>query len=218
MSNTAKTSAILIGLFTTVIIVSPVFAQNISTTGQNATIPGVLKKEPAKEKPAIKEASRTGLFKAKLQTFKDTKKAQIAERVNVNLNGINQKQTIQMAKILDKMSVILDKLEARVNQDKPDIKDPAGAKAAIASAKAAIATASAAVSAQAQKDYTIQVTSENKIRTDAKTQRDKLHTDLQALRKTVIEAKTTVINAIRIAKSGATTIINRKEGTSSGQQ
>lgn len=208
MSNTAKTSAILVGL--TILLTGtayPIFAQ---------TQPMPKNKKSAEL--TVKQASKSAAFRAKLQTFKDAKKAQIAERVNVNLNSINQNQTIQMSKVIDKMAVILDKLEARVNQGKPDIKDPAAAKAAIASAKAAIATASAAVSVQAQKDYTIQVTSENKIRTDAKTQRDKLHTDLQALRKTVIEAKTAVANAIRIAKSGALPTINSQEGTSSGQQ
>ena len=113
---------------------------------------------------------------------------------------------------------ILDKLEARVNSGTPDIKGSASASAAIASARDAIASASAAVSDQALKDYTIVVTSESNIRIDAKTQRDKLHTDLLALRKIVIDAKQAVANAIRVAKSGKALIPGlRKEGTSSGQ-
>lgn len=159
-------------------------------------------------------ASRAATLKVKLQAFKDKNKAVIAERVSVNLNALNQNQTSQMQKHLGNMSAIVDKLENRINQGSPDVKDPSGAKAAIASARANIASSSAAVTTQSLKDYTIQVTSETKIRADAKLQRDKLHTDLLALRKTVIDAKQSVANAIRIAKSSS----EIKEATGSGQQ
>ena len=172
---------------------------------------------------AMKEqiASRTAALKTKLQSFKDQRKAEIADRVSTNLNRINQNQTSQMQRHLGTMSSILDKLETRVNQATPDVKDPAAAKVAIASARAAISTASAAVTSQSQKDYTITVTSESKIGVDAKTQRDKLHTDIQTVRKMVIDAKQAVANSIRVAKSGNTPIgktVTEKEGTESGQQ
>lgn len=163
-----------------------------------------------REKIASKEAA----LKLRLETFKDKRKSQIAERVNTNLNKINQNQTSQMLKHLDRMSAILDKLEARVNRPTPDIKDPAKALAAIADARSAIASASAAVSAQAEKDYTIEVSTEAKIRQDAQSQREQLHTDLKAVRTQVIDAKQAVANAIRVAKSGSSI----KEGTRSGQQ
>ncbi|MBI2329796.1 hypothetical protein HYU94_00170 [Candidatus Daviesbacteria bacterium] len=149
-----------------------------------------------------KQASRTAALKAKLEKFKDRKKAEVAERVNTNLNKINQNQTSQMKKHLNTMSAILDKLEA---------KNPAKALAAIESARNTIATTSAAVQAQAEKDYTIQISSESKVRLDAKAQRDKLHKDLQETRKLVRDAKRSVSDAIREAKSGP------KEATESGQ-
>ncbi len=151
-----------------------------------------------REKAASKEAA----LKARLETCKDKRKAQTAERVNTNLNKINQNQTSQMLKHLNRMSEILDKLEARVKQ-------ATLAKTAIADARAAIASSSAAVSAQAEKDYTVQVTSETKIRQDVQAQREQLHTDLKAVRQLVIDAKQKAANAIRVAK---------KEGTTSGQQ
>lgn len=158
-------------------------------------------------------ASKAAELRLKLQTFRDKKKAEIAERINTALNRINQNQTEQMRKHLKTMSLILNKLEARVRSGAPDIKDTATASAAIVSARTAIASASAAVEQQALKDYTIQVTSESKIATDAKTQRDRLHTDLQATRKMVQNTKQAVANAIRLAKSGFI-----KEGTASGKQ
>lgn len=161
-----------------------------------------------KERVASKEA----VLKARLEAFKDKRKAQIAERVNTNLNRINQNQVEQMQKHISTMTSILDKLEARVNQSTPDIKNPALAKQAIADARAAISSASSALAAQTEKDYTITVTSENKVREDAKAMRDQLHTDLKALREQVRNTKGAVSSAIRVAKSGV------KEGTSSGQQ
>jgi len=161
-----------------------------------------------------KTASREASVKAKLQQFKDQRKAEIALRVNTNLNKINQNQTGEMLKHLDKMTALLDKLEARVSSNSPDIKNPAAANQAISDAREAVANAKTAVQAQAQKDYTLQVSAETKIRTDAKSMRDQLHTDLSAVRKQVIAAKQKVADAVRIAKRGSLT----KEATKSGQQ
>lgn len=182
-----------------------------------------LRKEAIKaEITTIREkwASRTAELKTKLQTFKDQRKAVIAERVNATLDKINQNQITQMKKGLEVMSTILDKLENRVNNNMPDIKNPAGATEAITAARDAIATASAALTSQEQKAYVIQATSEAKLKEEAKTQRDKLHSDLQVVRKLVIEAKQAVANAIRVAKSGFAVppADIRKEGTVSGQQ
>lgn len=161
-----------------------------------------------------KEASRVAAFKTKLQTFENQTKVSTAERINTNLNLVNQKQTTQLQKFLTTMTSILDKLETRVNKGTPDIKDPVAAKAAITAARQSIASASAAIIAQAQKDYTIEVTTESKLKADAKNQRDKLHADLQAVKKTVIAAKQSVANAIRTVKAEAAPV---KGVTSSGQ-
>lgn len=162
-----------------------------------------------------KIASKEALLKSKLSAFRDQKKATAAARISTNLNKINENQTSQMQKRLERMSVILDKLQDRVASGKPDIKNTTGATTAIADAIAKIASASSEVGKQAEKDYTIQVTTESRIRIDAKRQRDLLHTDLQTIRKLVIEAKQAVANAIRTAKSGQGKV---KEGTTSGQQ
>ncbi|MBI2338465.1 hypothetical protein HYU95_04765 [Candidatus Daviesbacteria bacterium] len=236
ISTLSKTTVILIGFLLLSLTSIAAFAKD----SPDATAVGTVKKRLSQEEDnpkrikiiqkekiedrveTIREklASKTAVLKAKLETFKDKKKAEAASRLNTNLNMINQNQTAKMQRHLNTMSGILGRLEERVNKTNADIKDPVAAKAAITSARAVIATASAAVSVQAQKDYTIQVTSEGRIKSDAKLQRDKLHTDLQALRKTVINAKQTVSNTIRIAKSGSgqTGAEDKKEGTSSGKQ
>lgn len=167
---------------------------------------------------AIKEriASKEAVLKARLEQFRDQKKAEITQKISNNLNRINQKHTQMMLKFLDRMSVILGKLEVRVNSSTPDIKDAEAAKGAIASAKNAIASASAAVNVQAEKDYTILVTSESRVKTDVQAARRLLHDDLKAVRRIVIAAKQAVANAIRVAKSGKVEIPG-KEATQSGQ-
>ncbi len=150
-----------------------------------------------------KIASREAALKAKLQTFKDKRKADLTQRISTTLNDINKQQTQQMLKNLDTMSSILDKLEVILNNSE--------ASAAIASTRQTIATTSAAVNEQAQNDYTIQVSSESTVRLDAKAKRDQLFNDLRAVRKDVIDAKQSVFNVFRIAKLGA----RIKEGSSS---
>ena len=201
--------------------------KRIDTSGADRT--RMEKSKQMMEQKQLSEASRAAMFRRKLedirakiasreaemrlkfQQFKDKQKATIAERVNTSLNKINQNQTDQMLKHLDLMSTLLDKLEDRVNKNSSDIKDPAAANQAIADARATIDAAKTAVQAQAQKDYTIQVTTETKIRLDAQAKRDQLHKDIMALRKQVIDAKQKVSDAVRIAKSGS------KEATTSGQ-
>lgn len=143
------------------------------------------KVETLKEKMASREAA----LKAKLAKFKDKKKAQAAERINTNLNMINKNQTDSMLKHLGKMSEILAKVESRGNNS------------SITDAKTKISSATAAVKEQAEKDYSLTITSESTARTEAQKLRDLLHTDLQSVRKQVIAAKQAVSTAIRTTRS-----------------
>jgi hypothetical protein len=221
---------LLISLLVTVAVyASRVFAEDATTsaTTKKEFIQQRIdtRKENAQNRmDALKEriATREAALKARLQTFRNKTKAVIAERVNTTLGNINENQTDQMLRHLTRMSQILDKLEKRVNSGAPDIKDPSAAKEAIAQARTAIATAEAAVKVQAEKDYTIEATSESAIRKDARRSRDNLHSDLQAVRKLVIDARQAVVNAIRLANAGflptATRSGIRREGTPSGRQ
>lgn len=165
-----------------------------------------------KERAATKEAA----LKVRLETFKDRKKAEATDRLNQNLTSLNKKVTEQMLKYLDRMRAILTKLEARVNSAKPDVKDVSTAKEAIADAGAVINSATAAVSSQAEKDYTITVSSETKVKGDIQKVRVELHTDLKTIRQMVVDAKQALANAIRVAKSGKQDL-PVKEGTPGGR-
>ena len=152
-----------------------------------------------KPKPAVqrvqereaKIASKAAQLKTRLQNFKDQLKAQIVQRVSDNLNKINSNRVAAMNGNLQKMTAILDKLEGKT----------ASSSAAATDARNAIAEAEKAVTVQSEKDYTISVTTENKIRTDTKSVRDKLFKDLQSIKKIMIEAKQSVAKAIAAVKS-----------------
>lgn len=191
VTTTLRINYSKIFLFVTLFILACFFASSV--LAKDAT-PSTTRKERFQDRietGKVKMATREAALKAKLERFKDKKKAEIADRVNTNLNKINQKQTAQMLKHLDKMSAILDKLEARKT-----------ANAAISAARSSITSASSAVKLQADKDYTLTVSSETKVKADAEKVRDLLHQDLQAVREQVIEAKQAVGTAIRGAKSG----------------
>lgn len=158
----------------------------------------------SRERIATKEAA----LKTRLAKFRDKQKAQIAERINTAMANINEKITTAMNRHLQVMSGILDKLEARVNTDTADIKDPAAVRNAIADARDTISSANEAVALQADKDYVLEATSEATIRKDMQGVKAQLRSDLGELRKLVIAAKQKVANAIRVAKSNAGGVSN----------
>lgn len=141
-------------------------------------------------------ASRAAFLKEKLSKFKDKRKASIAERINDNLNKINDRRTEAMLRHLNKMSEILGKISSRLSQSTPSAQALTEAQTAISDAQAAINTAKEAVETQAEKDYTIEATTEARIRDDAKVARDSLHKDLKAVHDLVVAARKAVSDAI----------------------
>lgn len=150
---------------------------------------------------ALKEklASKTAQLKGRFLKFKDQKKAERAERINENLNKINEKRIKQMSKHLEKMKKLLARLSSWVEEQGKKGKDTTEAKTAIEKSKQAIDKAQTAVNEQKSKDYSLEASSEAKIKDEAKAMRDKLHQDLSSTRKLVIDAKQSLANAIRVA-------------------
>lgn len=219
MSRTIILPKVVISIITLALIL----VLSYPVLAQDATTPASVRKDKVQQKAtdrvtAIKErvATKEAALKARLGAFKDKKKAEVVDRLNKNLNNINKKMTEQMLKHLDRITAILTKLESRVNSAKPDVKDVTAAKEAIADAKSVIDSATEAVKVQAEKDYTITVSSETKAKGDVQKVREQLHADLKAVRQMVVDAKQAVANAIRVAKSGKLDLPG-KEATRSGR-
>ncbi len=176
------------------IVFSLVFISTCAAYAKESTGTATTRKEKIQQRVEVRKenmATRAATLKEKLKNFRDQKKATAAARISENLNKINDNQTSQMLKHLDKMTSILSKLEARVSS------------ANTAVAKAKIASAEAAVKAQAENDYSLVLSSESKAKVEAQAIRQKLHTDLKTVRQTVIDAKQSVAAAIRAAREGA---------------
>ncbi len=219
---TATANSLIFKLAVTFATIALIILSQATVLAQDATSPGATRKERVQERVETRQvtlqermdqlreriATKEAALKLRLDKFKDKQKAQIAERINTTLANINEKITTAMSRHLEKMSAILDKLEARVNKNTPDIKDPAAVRGAIVEARDAIATANEAVGVQAGKDYVLEATSEATIRSDMQQKKRQLQTDLKAVRQLVIEAKQKVASAIRIAKSNAGGVTN----------
>lgn len=111
-----------------------------------------------------------------------------------------------MSESLSKMNNIITKLETLIVNAASAGQDTATAQASLDSAKAVISSAQASVEAQAGRDYGITVTSEATVKTDAKSTRDSLHTDLKSVHDQVVSARQELSKAISAVKSlrGAT--------------
>lgn len=176
----------------------PVYAEDSTSSGSTTRSPKPIRPKLEKKIEKVEDrleriASKTAQLKERLGKFKDQKKAKVVERINEELNKINTRQTDNMAKHLAKMTEILGKVEDRSASNSANTTD---VQTAIVDAKGKIASASAAVEVQADKDYSISVSSESGVRADAKKTRDMLHTDLKATRGLVQEARASVAAAI----------------------
>lgn len=199
-----KVSATIIFLALLLMCAYPALAVDATTSATTRKERVMEKVEVRKEKVAErieslkdKMASREAALKLKLDKFRDKKKAQAAERINTNLNHVNQIQTQEFQKHLEQMLVILTRAEAKGNTG-----------SSVTEAKTAISNASAAVTTQAEKDYSVTISSEATVKTDAQKVRDQLHADLKAVRKQVMDARQAVVSAIKS---------NSSEGGTSGQ-
>jgi len=170
---------------------------------------GMIKEKITEKKDAIKERRETtqqerkeklATYKKRLATFKDTVKAERVERISTIFQTINSKRTSIMSTNLERMRSIILKLEEKVAQLEKEGKDTTQAKQAIQEAKNGIETTRIVVQTQAEKEYTMTISSENTVKTDAATMRSALHTDLQTLHTTVVATRNQLSQAISETK------------------
>ncbi len=157
--------------------------------------------EKNKEELKTRMATREALLKAKLKSFKDQQKAQVAERVSGNLNKLNIERINQMNQTLNKLSNVVGKLQKVATNSALKVKDPTVVQTGIDNAKGAINLAQDAVNIQAGRDYTLIATSEAKIKSDVQAKRDQLKLDIEATYQNIIIARKSVSDVIYILKS-----------------
>lgn len=136
-------------------------------------------------------------FKERLQTIRDEKKRAVADRINTKIENINTRRTDRMKETIGKLRNILERISQKAGQAKANGKDTTTVDVAIAQAQTALSTTEAAVNTQTAKQYTIQIESEEKLRSTVGTTVSGLQQDLRDAHKTVVDAKQKVQQAAK---------------------
>lgn len=171
-------------LIATSLLLSPTFALAVEKRAEARIASREAKQEQRMEVRKDKIASREAAFKAKIQKFKDKKKAEAVTKINDRLNALNKRRVEEMSKHVDKMSEILLKVTAK------------GDKTAVSQAQTAIDAAKAALAVQAAQDYNITLTTESKVQQDARLAKERLTNDLKATHQKVVDARKALSEAI----------------------
>lgn len=156
------------------------------------------------QKRQIAQTLRTqkeAALKTRLGQFKDQKRVAIATKVDQNLDTVNRNRTAAMEKNLDKMTMILDKLQLRMETASSSGKNTSSIDAAIRVARAAVTDTQTSVSVQAGKEYTVTATSEASLKSDVKAARDRLFNDLKTVHTQIESARKSVISAYQTLAS-----------------
>lgn len=132
----------------------------------------------------------------RINQLRDQKKKESALKINNQLVRVNQVWTDHFTNVLDKLDVLLQKIESRTEKASANGKDISQVKIAIQSSAEKIAAARTAVENQAQKTYIVDTTSItqndatsssqssliSKLREQFKILRNQLFSDLTSLR------------------------------------
>lgn len=149
--------------------------------------------------------------KAHIEGIKDAAKKRIAERIQQRLTKINDDRTAHFAKLLDKLSQILDKIAARTSIAKENNKDVVSIESAITSAQTSISNAQTSVETQAGKTYMLEVSNEEQARGEVQNVKEQLRIDLNLTRDVVKAAHDAVKNVFQAIKI----VTGEKEATPS---
>lgn len=134
-------------------------------------------------------------FREKLKAIRDEKKRLVVERIDEKISTMNKNHTARFSKTLEKLEMILNRITQQAQNLKSKGIDTLKLDSAVASAKTAINAAKVAIDSQAAKTYTLDVASENRLKTTVGSIVSMFRKDLRDVHKTVVEAKQAVQNA-----------------------
>lgn len=144
-------------------------------------------------KNEIKQARKD--FKTALNTIKDQKKKAIVENIDTKIAQINTLKTKQMSNRLDQLNLVLSHISTQEAQLSSQGKDTSLLKVDITNATEAIDTAREALTSQSQKDYVIDITTEEKLGPSVRNTLKQFRTDLKSVYTDIVTAKEKVITA-----------------------
>lgn len=151
--------------------------------------------QAAKEQFKASLQEQRTAFKQKLAQIKDQRKKATVEQIDTHIQNINIRSTTMMSNSLTRLSTILDRAATKASTLNPT--GTQDANPPVNEARTKIAIAQEAVASQAAKQYVISITDETNLGQAVRTTLNLLRTDLKATHTLVVDAKMTVVNAIR---------------------
>jgi hypothetical protein len=135
-------------------------------------------------------------FKFKLTRLKDIKKKTGLLNIDTKISSISGHATMLMSDAIDRMNVILKKVEDKATIAKSQGVNTLALDNAISDANAALASASAAVTTQSTKTYEIPVTTDEAAKSNAGQTVSQMQSDLRQTHQTVMKAKQAVMKTL----------------------
>lgn len=143
------------------------------------------------------EAKKVEL-KENLLKIKNERKKEIVERISNQLNELNKRRLDHFSGFLEKLDAILLRIAGRADKAEARGLDVTAVRAAITEAKNAIAVGRAAITTQAEKVYSVVVTTEDTLKINVGAARKMLHDDLTRVQEAVRLARETVRKAAEV--------------------
>jgi len=134
-------------------------------------------------------------LKNRLKQIKDERKRQIVERVYNNINELNKRLTDHFTNVVDKLDQILEKITSRTDKAAANSRDVSGVRTKINNAKNALASARTTIKIQADRVYTLNISTESALKLDVGQARQTFHADIVKVRQVVKAARDAIHEA-----------------------
>jgi uncharacterized protein YneF (UPF0154 family) len=127
-------------------------------------------------------------LKSRLQQISDERKKLLVERIYQQLNSLNERLLNHYLNLLEVLDKNIIKIEERINRAEERGANVLEARRALEEAVRSIENARSVIKAQAEKKYSIEITTEQNLKTDLGKTRQLLHNDLIVVRAAVRSA------------------------------
>lgn len=150
-------------------------------------------------------ATNQTTFTQRLNSITDLTKRSVVERINNAIQTINENKTTRWASVVDLLSDILERIKIKIADMETSGSDVTSINSLVATAEASLADASVAVENQAEKAYTLEITSEQTLKQTIQIVVAELRTDLTTTLELVKDARDAVREVARELSAISTT-------------
>lgn len=150
------------------------------------------KREATKDIIAAEEKD----LKTKLNQFKNDKNKQVAEKVNNSLNQVNKRAVDRFTKNINEFDRLLVNITTRAEKASVMGNNVDGVMTEIKNARLAISVARESISVQAEKVYSVNITTEKNFSNDLRVARNLLNADLKVVEEKIKASRVAVQNAL----------------------